>query len=403
MGDFMRVTLLAAAVASWLVCTVAGVAAQSQIKIGILNDQSGPYSDVSGRGAVVAADIAIAEFRVAHPQIDIKMVTADHQNKPDIAAGIARRWFDAENVDAIADLQNSSIAATVQNIARERKKISLVTGAVTPDLTGASCSPTGVVWSMDAYSLALGPVQALVDKKKWFFITVDLAGGHLFESEGVAALKATGGQFVGNARHPLGTADMSSYLLQAQASGANVIALANAGADTVNAIKGANEFGMGERGVSIAPLLMFEPDIKAVGLQVAQGMVIGTGFYWDLNDETRAFSKVFNEKFKRVPTQYQASVYAAVRHYLESVFKAGTTDGAAVMKQMQETPAYYFSDHPAHIRPDGRVVYDVYVMQVKTPTKSKSEWDLLRLVKTIPAISAFRPLDQSVCPLLKAG
>ena len=399
----MRVTLLAAAAAGWLACTIFGAEAQSHIKIGILNDQSGPYSDVSGRGAVVAAQLAIGEFQKSHPRIDVQLVIADHQNKPDIAAGIARQWLDVDGVDAIADLQNSSIAAAVQNIAHDRKKVSLVTGAVTPSLTGESCSPTGVVWSMDAYSLALGPVQALSDKKKWFFITVDLAGGLLFESEGVAAVSAAGGQFVGSARHPLGTPDMSAYLLQAQASGANVLALANAGADTINAIKGANEFGMRNHGIAIAPLLMFEPDIKAVGLEIAQGMVIGTGFYWDLNDDTRAFSKSFMERFKRVPTQYQASVYAAVRHYLEAVAAVGSTDSAAVTAKMRELPAYYFSDHPAHIRPDGRVTYDVNVMQVKTPSESKGEWDLLRLVKTIPAEAAFRPLDQSTCPLLKAG
>ncbi len=214
-------------------------------------------------------------------------------------------------------------------------------------------------------------------------------------------MTAAGGQVVGRARHPLGTSDMSSYLLQAQAAGANVVALANAGTDTINVIKGANEFGLRGQGIAIAPLLMFEPEMKAVGLPLAQGMIIGTGFYWDLNDRSRAFAKAFSDRFRRMPTQYQASVYAGVRHYLKAVAAAGTTDSAAVVAKMRELPAEYFSDHLARIRPDGRVIYDVNVMQVKAPGDSKGEWDLLSLVQTIPADAAFRPIEQSECPLMK--
>jgi branched-chain amino acid transport system substrate-binding protein len=300
------------------------VYAQTSVKIGVLNDQSGVYADTSGLGSVNAAQIAVDEFRAKRPDIKVEIVSADHQNKPDTATAIARRWYDAENVDAIVDLQNSAVALAVQLLARQSKKISIVTGAVTPVLSGKECSATGVVWSMDAYSLVTGPVRALADKKKWFFMTVDLAGGHLFEAEGVAAVNANGGTVVGHARHPLNSPDMSSFLLQAQSAGPDVITLANAGNDAINSIKGAKEFGLFDRGISVAPLLFFETDIKSVGLDLTQGMVMGTGFYWDLNDRTRAFAKQFGERFKqRMPTQYQASVYAATKHYLAAVVCRG--------------------------------------------------------------------------------
>lgn len=378
--------------------------AQERVKIGVLNDQSGAYADTSGTGSVVAAQIALDEFRASHPDIPVELVSADHQNKPDVGTAIARRWLDTENVDAIVDIQNSAVALAVQHLANQSKKVSIVTGAVTPELSGKSCSPTGVHWAMDAYSLAAGPVQALSDKKKWFFITVDLAGGLLFEGEGAKAVAAAGGQVVGRVRHPLGSPDMSSYLLQAQTSGADVIALANAGSDAINSIKGATEFGLRAAGISVAPLLMFDTDIKAVGLPLAEGMVIGTGFYWDLNERTRAFAKAFSERFRRMPTQYQASVYSAVGHYLKAVADARTKDSAAVVAKMRELPVDYMAEHEGHIRPDGRVTYDVYVMQVKAPADSRGEWDLMRRLRTIPADAAFRPLKDSECPLVnKAG
>ena len=394
--------LLMAAVSLGALATVAS--AQERVKIGIINDQSGVYADSSGLGSVVSAQMAIDEFRAKHPKMKVELVSADHQNKPDIGTSIARRWIDTEGVDALVDIQNSAVALAVQHIARQSKKIAIFTGAVTPDLSGKGCSPTGVHWAMDAYSLAAGPVQALSDKKKWFFITVDLAGGHLFESEGMKAVKAAGGQSVGSARHPLGSQDMSSFLLQAQASGAQVIALANAGADAVNTIKGAAEFGLMKGGIAVSPLLFFDTDIKAVGLPLTQDMVIGTGFYWDLNDRTRAFAKAFSEKFKKMPTQYQASVYAATTHYLNAVAAAGTTESGAVMAKMRETPIDYMGETKGTIRPDGRVTYDVFVMQVKKPAESTGEWDLMRAIRTIPADKAFRPLSESECPLVaKAG
>lgn len=396
----MRNVVSALAMACVAGLFASGAGAQERVKVGVLNDQSGVYSDASGRGSVVAAQIAAEEFRAKHPAIRVEVVAADHQNRPDVGSSIARRWIDQEGVDAIVDIQNSAVALAVQHLAGQAKRISIVTGAVTPELSGKGCTPTSVHWAMDAYSLAAGPVQALADKKKWFFIAVDLAGGHLFEGEAAKAVAAAGGQVVGRVRHPLGSPDMSSYLLQARASGADAVGLANAGTDAVNTIKGAGEFGLMARGVSMAPLLFFDTDIKAVGLQLTQGMVIGTGFYWDLNDDTRAFAKAFHERFKRMPTQYQASVYAATGHYLKAVAAAGTTESAAVMAKMRELPVEYMADTKGHVRPDGRVLYDVHVMQVKAPGEATGgEWDLMRRLRTIPAASAFRRLDESECPL----
>lgn len=399
----MRNIVLALAMACATGLFAGGAGAQERVKIGVLNDQSGAYADASGRGSVVAAQIAVEEFRARHPGIQIELVSADHQNRPDVGSSIARRWMDQEGVDAIIDIQNSAVALAVQHLAGQAKKISIVTGAVTPELSGKGCTPTSVHWAMDAYSLAAGPVQALADKKRWFFITVDLAGGHLFEGEGAKAVATAGGQVVGRARHPLGSPDMSSFLLQAQASGANAIGLANAGTDAINTIKGASEFGLISRGVSMAPLLFFDTDIKALGLQLTQGMVIGTGFYWDLNDATRAFAKTFYDRFRRMPTQYQASVYAATGHYLRSVAAAGTTESAAVMAKMRELPVEYMADNKGRIRPDGRVLYDAHVMQVKKPDESTGEWDLMKRLRTIPAESAFRRLNESECPLVNTA
>lgn len=375
--------------------------AQQRVKVGIINDGSGVYADSSGPGSVVAGRMAVEEFQAAHPHVVVEFVSADHQNKPDIATSIVRRWFDVEQVDMVADIQNSAISLAVQNLANQSKRISIVTGGVTPELYNKSCSPTGVHFAMDAYALATGPVQALQDRKKWFFMTVDLAGGHLFESEATAAVRKVGGEVVGRARHPLGSADMSSYIVNAQNLGAQTIGLANAGTDAINSIKAAHEFGLLQAGIKVAPLLFFDSDIKAVGLQLTQGMVIGTNFYWDLNDETRAFAKRFFERFKRMPTQYQASVYASVRHYLKAVAAAKTTESLAVMAKMRELPIEYFSPNTGRLRPDGRVLYDTYVMQVKTPAGSTGEWDILTPVRTIPMAEAFKPISESECPLLK--
>ena len=374
--------------------------AQEHVKIGILSDESGVYAETSGPGGIVAAQIAIDEFQAQHPQTIVELVTADHQNKPDVAIAIAGRWIDTEGVDMIADLQNSSIAVAVQQLAGEKHRITITTAAVTPELYGKSCTPTGLHWAMDAYSLAIGPVRALSDKKKWYFITVDLAGGHLFEDAGVAAVQSVGGSVVGHGRHPLGTMDMSSYLLNAQALGAQAIGLANAGTDAINSIKGANEFGLIASGIAIAPLLFHDSDVRATGLTIMQGMVFGTNYYWDMNDQTRAFAKTFFARFNKIPTDYQANLYASVRHYLRAVAASHTTESGAVMKEMRALPIELFGT-TGTLRPDGRVTYDTYVAQVKKPAESTSVWDTLKIVSTIPADKAFLPLSDSTCPLLK--
>ena len=380
---------------------MSGVQAQERVKIGILGDQSGVYADAGGPGSVVAAQIAIDEFRASHPGIPVSLVSADHQNKPDVALSIAGRWLDAENVDMIADLQNSSVSLAVQKFAGDRNRITITTSSVTPELYNAGCTATGIHWAMDAYALVAGPVRTLSARKRWFFITVDLAGGHLFEKAGMDAVRAHGDEVVGSARHPLGTADMSSFLLAAQARGAQVIALADAGTDAINAIKGASEFGLMAAGVAVTPLLFHVSDVKATGLQTTQGMVFGTNYYWDENDHTRRFAQAFFARFNGMPTDYQANVYTAVRHYLVAVAAAGTTDGAAVMKAMRDRPIELFSDRTGTLRADGRVVYDTDVVQVKAPNEAKGPWDLVKVIRTIPAEQAFPPLSESRCPLLK--
>ncbi|MGI4952050.1 MAG: ABC transporter substrate-binding protein [Janthinobacterium lividum] len=375
--------------------------AQERVKIGVLSDQSGVYSDAAGPGSMVAAQIAVEEFQAAHPATKVTLVSADHQNKPDLAIAIAGRWLDTESVDMITDLQNSGVSLAVQKFAGDRNRITITTGSVTPELYNAGCTATGIHWAMDAYALTVGPVQQLRDRKKWFFITVDLAGGHLFEQAGMTAVRAMGGEVVGNVHHPLGTADMSSYLLAAQARGVQALALADAGTDAINAIKGASEFGLLAAGVAVTPLLFHVPDVKATGLQTTQGMIFGSNYYWDENERTRRFAQSFMARFQKMPTDYQANTYAAVRHYLAAVAAVGSTESGAVMTAMRDRPVDLFSDRPGTIRPDGRVTYDTTVVQVKTPAESKGPWDLVKVLRTIPADQAFPPLSESRCPLLK--
>ncbi|TDR88068.1 ABC transporter substrate-binding protein [Enterovirga rhinocerotis] len=397
-------TMLAAALAMGLAATAPDARAQPPaVKIGILNDQTGVYSDHSGLGSVVAAQMAIDEFVKANPGARVELLSADHLNKPDVATSIARKWIDQDGVHLIADLQNSAISLAVQHLGNQTKRITIATSSVTPDLYGKACSPTGIHWAMDPFALAIGPTRALADKKKWFFLTVDLSGGHLFEEQGVAAVKAVGGEVVGRARHPLGSADMSSYLLNAQSLGAQVVGLANAGQDAIKSIKGANEFGLTAGGIKVAPLLFHDSDIKAVGLDQTGGMVIGTNYYWDLDEGSRVFGRAFFERTKKMPTDYQFNIYASVRHYLKGVAAAGTVDADKVMAKMRELPIELFGDKRGALRPDGRVVYDTYVMQVKTPAESKGEWDLLKQIGHLPADKAFRPASETECPAAKAA
>ncbi|NJM34189.1 MAG: ABC transporter substrate-binding protein [Rhodomicrobium sp.] len=375
------------------------------VKIGVLNDQSGIYADLGGKGSVLAAQMAAEDFGGKVLGKPIEIVSADHQNKPDIASNIANQWFDTENVDAITELTTSSVALAVQEIAKNKNKINLVTGAATSDLTGAKCSPTGVHYAYDTYALANGTGGALVKDggDSWYFITADYAFGHALERDTGNAVTAAGGKVVGNVRHPFPNNDFSSFLLQAQASGAKVVGLANAGADTINSIKQAQEFGLVAGGQRLAGLLVFLSDVHSLGLKTAQGLVITTGFYWDRDDETRAWSKKYADKFGgKKPTMVQAGVYSAVTHYLKAIEAAKTDDAKVVAAKMREMPINDFFAKNGKIRADGRMVHDMYLAQVKKPEESKGEWDYYKILRVIPGDEAFRPADpKHGCALLK--
>ncbi|MDP3898762.1 MAG: ABC transporter substrate-binding protein [Mesorhizobium sp.] len=376
--------------------------AQTAVKIGVLNDRSGIYADITGEGSAVAAQMAADDFGT-DKGITVEIVSADHQNKPDIGSNIARQWYDTENVDAIADVPTSSVALAINDITREKNKVFLNSGAASSDLTGAKCSPNTVHWTYDTWALANGTGGAMVAAggKTWFFVTADYAFGHALERDTSAVVKANGGEVIGAVRTPFPGTDFSSFLLQAQSSGAQVIGLANAGGDTINSIKQASEFGITQGGQSLAGLLMFVNDVHALGLEVAQGLVLTESFYWDLNDQTRAWSAKFEEKTGKKPSMIQAGVYGAVLHYLKAVEAAGTKDAAAVMAKMKEMP----TDDPLFgkgvVRVDGRKVHDMYLFRVKKPADSKGEWDLYETVATIPADKAFRPLADGGCSLVK--
>ncbi|HMA16139.1 MAG TPA: ABC transporter substrate-binding protein, partial [Kiloniellaceae bacterium] len=331
--------------------------AQIAVKIGVMNDRSGTYSDLAGEGSVVAARMAVEDFKAADKGINVTIVSADHQNKPDVASNLARQWYDAEGVDVIADVPTSSTALAVNDITREKNKIFLVSGAAASDLTGKACSPNTVHWTYDTWALAHGTGQAMVETggDSWFFLTADYAFGHALERDTGEVVKASGGEVLGAVRHPFPGQDFSSFLLQAQASGAKVIGLANAGADTTNAIKQAAEFGITQGGQSLAGLLIFLTDVHALGLQTAQGLVLTEAFYWDLNDDTRAWSERFAKAHNgNMPTMVQAGVYSAVLHYLKAVEAAGSKDSAAVMAKMKEMPSEDPLFGKGEVRVDGR-------------------------------------------------
>ncbi|MFW7343805.1 ABC transporter substrate-binding protein [Pollutimonas sp. H1-120] len=384
----------------------AGAAAKAPpVKIGILTDMSGTYASMGGPGSVAAAKLAIADCLAAECKgMDIQLVSADNQNKADVGAAKAREWFDREGVSAIADLTNSAVALAVQGIAKEKNKVVMFSGPATTGLTNDSCSPVGFHWMFDVYSQSVGGVRAMVNKggKSWFFITVDYAFGHSLQKGSEDMVKELGGTVVGSVLHPLNVPDFASYLLQAQSSKAQVVALANGGADVVNAIKQAREFGIVAGGQRLASLLIFLSDLRALGLENAQGLTYVDGFYWDFDDGTRAWSDRFAKAFGGLkPTMTQAGVYSSVLHYLKAVAATQSTDGKVVADKMRELPIKDPIMHNASIRPDGRVIHDMYLYEVKTPAESKGEWDLSKLVATIPAAEAFQPLSSSTCPLVK--
>ncbi|MGD0103281.1 MAG: ABC transporter substrate-binding protein [Rhodopila sp.] len=398
--------ILAAALAT-ILCLAGPPAAHASgdtVKIGVLNDQTGMNADLSGQGSVIAARMAAEDAGGGVAGKRIEIVFADHQNKADIGSSIATRWYDAEGVDAIVDMPFSSVALAVQDITRQRQKIALFSGPGSSDLTGKACSPFGFHWTFDTVALARGTGSAVVKSggDTWFFLTSDYAFGHALAKDTMEVVKANGGTVLGEAVHPVNNADFSAYLVQAQASGAKVIGLANGATDTTNSIKQAYEFGLAKSGQRLAGLLVFITDVHSLGLQTAQGLLLTESFYWDLNDETRAFSRRFGERMHgTMPTMVQAGVYSAVAHYLKAVAAAGTTDGPAVAAKIREIPINDFMSHDVHIRRNGRVMRDFYLFQVKSPAESKGPWDLYNLIRTIPAEEAARPEAEDACPLSK--
>jgi branched-chain amino acid transport system substrate-binding protein len=404
-GDSMKARLLIQA--AGLAMTLAG-AAQAQVsdgvvKIGVLTDLSGTYSDLSGQGAVVATQMAIDDFLAQEkPAFKVELVYADHQNKGDIAANKAREWFERDNVDVVTDLVTTSTALAVMKIAKEKNRIVLVSGAGSTRITNEDCTDLAVHWAYDTYALAHGTAKAVVQQggKSWFFLTADYAFGQSLEKDASDVVQANGGTVVGTVRHPFPGTDFSSFLLKAQTSGAQVIGLANAGTDTTNSIKQAVEFGITPK-QTLAGLLMFITDVHSLGLKTAQGMYLTEGFYWDVNEDTRAWSKRFFAKHKRMPTMAQAGDYSSALHYLKAVKAINSDDAPKVMAQMKKTPVNDFFAKNGRIREDGRMVHDMYLFQVKKPSESTAPWDYYKVIATIPGEEAFQPLSASRCPLIK--
>jgi branched-chain amino acid transport system substrate-binding protein len=405
----MKNTISALLMSTALVLATAGMASAQDktVKIGALSDQSGLYSDLGGPGSTLAAQMAAEDSGLKAKGWTIDIISGDHQNKPDIGSNIARQWFDVDKVDTIVDVPNSGVALAVSNVVKEKNGVFINSGAGTSDLTNAQCTPNTIHWTYDTYTLAHGTGTALTKAggDSWFYLTADYAFGAALERDTTAAVTAAGGKIVGGVKHPLNTSDFSSFLLQAQASKAKVIGLANAGGDTSNAIKQAAEFGITSGGQKLAALLLFITDVKAIGLDLAQGLSFTETFYWDMNDGTRAFGKRFAARSKgnAEPSMVQAGVYSGLLHYFKALEALGSNphDGAKVVAKMKEMP----TDDPlfgkGSIQPNGRKIHPAYLFEVKKPSESKGVWDYYKLVATIPAEEAFTPLDKSTCPLLK--
>ncbi|SFS30909.1 ABC transporter substrate-binding protein [Methylobacterium sp. yr668] len=403
LGRIARPVTLAALAGALMIGTAA---AQTNVKIGILGDRSGAYSDISGEGSVVAAKLAVEDFKPEQHGLKVEIVSADHQNKPDVGAAIARQWYDRDAVDMITDGVTSSVALAISQVTKEKNKVFIDTGAGTADLTGPQCTPNTIHWVYDTVALANGTGGAMVKRggNTWFFLTADYVFGQTLQRDTSTVITKNGGKVVGSVKTPFPTSDFSSFLLQAQGSGAKVIGLANAGTDTINAIKQAGEFGITEGGQALAGLLVFSSDVHSLGTKVAQGLVLTEPFYWDLNDQTRAFSDRFAKQMKNgsKPTANHAGVYSDVLHYLKAVAETkSTADGAATVAKMKAMP----TDDPLFgkgvIRADGRKIHDMYLFEVKKPAESKGEWDLYKKLETIPGDQVFRPLNEGNCPLVK--
>jgi branched-chain amino acid transport system substrate-binding protein len=408
----MKRTFVTSAIAAATAVFLAGVSTSAMaqgklsgdsVKIGVLTDMSGVYADYGGPGAVAAAKMAVKDFGGKMFGKPIEVVNADHQNKPDIAKNVTQQWFDRDGVDMTVENLNSAVALTVQALGKEKNKITIVTGAATARMTNEDCAPgTGVHYLMDTIALSNVVGKAIVKDggDSWFFLTADYAFGHSLEKDTGDVVKAAGGSVKGAVRHPLSTGDFSSFLLQAQSSGAKVVGLANAGGDTVNSIKAAAEFGLTKK-QNLAALLMLITDVHAIGLNTAQGLYLTEGWYWDLNPETRAWAQKYEAEMKKKPNSNHASVYSSTMHYLKAVQAAGTDDTAAVMKKMQDTPINDMFAKNGKLRPDGRMVHDMYLFQVKSPAESKGPWDYYNLKGTIKGEDAFQPMAQSRCPAFK--
>jgi branched-chain amino acid transport system substrate-binding protein len=397
---WLRGWAVAVAAALMPVCGASAQVSDGVVRIGVLNDMAGLFADLAGPGSVEAARIAVADFGGAVLGRPIEVVGGDHQNRPDVGSALVRRWYDVDRVDVVMDIPNSGVALAVQQVARERRRLVIYSSAAVSDLTGRACSPYGIHWTFDSYALAASTANAVLRRggDSWYFLTVDYALGHTFERDTGAVVHEGGGRIVGGVRHPLNTPDFSSFLLQAQASRARVLAFANAGGDLSNAIKQAASFGLFRSMMPVA-IMAFLTDIHALGLQDAQGLLLTESFYWDMNEEARAFSRRFLERVRRMPTMPQAGVYTATLHYLRAIQAADTDDADAVAAKMRELPINDFMTRDGRIREDGRVLRDFYLFEVKKPSESTGPWDYYRLVATVPAEQAARPLANSDCPL----
>jgi len=372
------------------------------VKLGVLTDMSSLYSDATGKGSLTAVQMAVADFGGKVKGKPIVVLSGDHQNKPDVGVNIVRNWIDNDKMDALFDVPTSSVALALSTLLTEKNKIFMNSGGGSSDLTGKACSPVFVHYTYDTYALSNVAGKAMVKRGEdtWFFVTADYAFGHALERDAADIVKENGGKVLGDVKHPLNSSDFSSFLLQAQASKSKVVALANAGGDTTNALKQAAEFGLMQGGQKMIALLQEITDSHSLGLKQAQGLILTDGFYWDMNDETRAFSKKFMDKVGHMPTMIQAGLYSATMHYLQAVDATGTDDTAKVMAKMKATPIHDFFAENGHIREDGRMVHDMYLFQVKKPSESKGEWDLYNLLATVPGDEAFRPMDKGGCPLV---
>lgn len=393
-------TAVCVAGALWLISPFAQ--AQAPLKIGVLDDMSGIYAESSGPGVVIAAKMAVEDFGGKVAGRDVEVLSADHQNKSDGASAIARRWYEVEDVRMVVGLSNSAVALAVQQLSKEKERIDIVSGAATTELTGAQCSPYGFHWTYDTYGLANATASAIVENggSTWYFLTADYAFGKSLEKSATDFIVAKGGRVLGSAKHPLGTTDFSSMLLNAQASQAKIVGIANAGEDAVNTVKQAVEFGLVQGGQRLAGLLITVTNIHALGLETAQGLTFTEAFYWDTDEETRAWAKRFMVRHGSAPTMQQAGVYSAVTHYLKAVRAVGSDSTRQVADMMRATPVDDFMTRHGTIRKDGRVIRDLYLLQAKKPQESTGEWDLMKVIRTIPGEQAFRPLGQGHCPLV---